>query len=99
MSRLSHMSIFARSRRLTLSFGWALSFVLALQTCNVLADEVAKNTPAAPGLGDPGKLEALQVSSGRPDGTLAILRGRDAQQQLVVTGQFATGQSRDLTRM
>jgi hypothetical protein len=99
MSRLSPMSIPALSRRFTLSFGWALSLFLALQSCNVLADEVAKNTPTAPGLGDPGKLEALQVSSGRPDGTLAILRGRDAQQQLVASGKFSTGQLRDLTRM
>ena len=99
MSRLSPTSSPARSRRFTLCFGWALCLACALQSSHVLGEEVAKNTPNAPGLGDPGKLEALQVSSGRPDGTLAVLRGRDAQQQLVVSGKFSTGQQRDLTRM
>src|SRR5437870_3504247 len=53
--------------------------------------------PAARGLGDPGKLQSLTVEiGGRKDGFR--LAGRDASLQLIVTGQFASGQARDLTR-
>jgi len=54
-------------------------------------------TSAAPepkGLGDPGVLNTLRVEA--EDGKLTI-RGRDARQQLVVTGQYSSGQLRDHT--
>jgi len=76
----------------------------ALVFCHVgylLADEVASNTPTrpqTPGLGDPGTLGGLVVDTGRPAGTPTLLRGKDAQQQLVVNGQYSSGQVRDLTR-
>ncbi|MBX3413342.1 MAG: DUF1549 domain-containing protein [Pirellulales bacterium] len=57
-------------------------------------------TPAAaspPGLGEPGKLESITIDSGRPADVQAILVGNDAREQLVVTGNFDSGQTRDLT--
>lgn len=73
----------------------ALACLLCLAFCGLArADEKAK--PVAPGLGDPGKLMSLMVEGGSEKGLL--LRGADARQQLVVTGQYATGQNRDLTR-
>lgn len=71
---------------------------------NLRADDsaTAAATPAAPevapGLADPGPLVKLVFETGRPDGSPSILRGRDALIQVVVTGQFASGQERDLTR-
>ncbi|MEX2027751.1 MAG: S-layer protein, partial [Pirellulaceae bacterium] len=61
----------------------------------------AQETPAkpkAPGLGDPGKLVSIAVDSGRVKDGIVPLSGRDAVQQLVVTGSFDSGQTRDLTR-
>jgi hypothetical protein len=52
----------------------------------------------APGLGDPGELTALLVETDRVASGQFTLVGRDAQQQLVVTGQYSSGQVRDLTR-
>jgi hypothetical protein len=54
--------------------------------------------PKAPGLGDPGQLTAIAIDSGRLKDGLVTISGRDAGQQLVITGQYATGQTRDLTR-
>ena len=58
------------------------------------ADAPAK--PAAPGLGDPGQLTSLTLDGIAETGL--VLRGADARQQLVATGQYATSQKRDLTR-
>jgi hypothetical protein len=52
----------------------------------------------APGLGDPGALQSISIDTGRTvDGVLKIA-GRDASQQLLVTGHYASGQVRDLSR-
>src|SRR6476659_522519 len=56
------------------------------------------NKPKAPGLGDPGQLTSIQIESGRLKDGLVTISGRDAGQQLVVTGVYASGQMRDLTR-
>src|SRR6267142_672461 len=56
------------------------------------------NKPKAPGLGDPGQLTAIQIESGRLKDGLVTISGRDAGQQLVVTGVYGSGQTRDLTR-
>ncbi|MDX1947489.1 MAG: DUF1549 domain-containing protein [Pirellulaceae bacterium] len=61
------------------------------------ADAPAK--PKAPGLGDPGKLTAIQVETGRLKDGLVTISGRDAGQQIVVTGQYDSGQTRDYTRL
>ncbi len=47
--------------------------------------------PAIPGLGDPGKLTSLRIEQPYK----LTLRGRDARQQLVVTGVYSSGQERD----
>ena len=54
--------------------------------------------PAKPkGLGDPGQLSALKVEP-TVDGKPIVLRGRDARQQVYVTGNYSSGQLRDHTR-
>ncbi len=58
------------------------------------ADEPAPK-PQAPGLGDPGKLTSLAIDTGRLADGKFILAGRDAAQQLVVTGTYDSGQLRD----
>jgi len=50
-----------------------------------------------PGLGDPGKLTAITVESGRTVDGVCVLSGRDSAQQLVVTGDYDSGQVRDLS--
>jgi hypothetical protein len=50
--------------------------------------------PEPKGLGDPGVLDSLQVEA--ENGKLTI-RGRDARQQLIVTGKYSSGQLRDHT--
>lgn len=49
------------------------------------------------GLGDPGALVELSIQTGRDDESPLMLFGSDPQQQLVVTGIYASGQQRDLT--
>ncbi|MCO6459675.1 MAG: DUF1553 domain-containing protein [Pirellulaceae bacterium] len=51
-----------------------------------------------PGLGDPGQLQAIAIETGRTQDGTFLLSGRMAAQQLVVTGQYSSGQLRDLTR-
>jgi hypothetical protein len=59
----------------------------------VVAEQV---TPK--GLGDPGVLNSLRVEPEAADGQSGlIIRGRDARQQLVVTGEYSSGQQRDRT--
>ena len=76
------------------SFG---DFASAADATATDSASVSTSVPPAPGLGDPGSLVSIAVETGRDAGVAAILRGRDAQQQLVVTGTFSTGQIRDLT--
>ncbi len=65
--------------------------VLSLTTVAVAA------APAKPkGLGDPGTLTSLKVEPNLT-GTGLTVRGRDARQQLYVTGVFSSGQLRDYT--
>jgi hypothetical protein len=54
--------------------------------------------PAKPkGLGDPGQLAGLKIEP-TADGKPIVLRGRDARQQVYVTGNYSSGQLRDHTR-
>ncbi len=74
-----------------------LCLIALLVPATVLSAADAKK-PVAPGLGDPGTLQSIQIETGRvADGSVRIA-GRDASQQLVVTGTYSTGQTRDLTR-
>ncbi len=53
--------------------------------------------PAKPkGLGDPGVLNTLKIEP-ELEGNKVVIRGRDARQQLVVTGVYSSGQFRDQT--
>jgi Protein of unknown function (DUF1549) len=54
--------------------------------------------PEPPGLGDPGKLLSISIETGRTSEGRVRLVGRDCGQQLLVTGQYDSGQLRDLTR-
>lgn len=65
---------------------------------NVLPQSEPAKSVIPPGLGDPGSLQSIQVETGRTvDGKL-LLAGRDAYQQLNVTGVYSSGQVRDLSR-
>lgn len=75
----------------------ALSLVFSLAFLGTTA-LLAADTPDPPGLGDPGKLVSITVDSGRTVDGKFILAGRDAHQQLVVTGSYDSGQVRDLSR-
>src|SRR5215510_10199177 len=44
------------------------------------------------------RLQSVSVETGRTRDGRFLLEGRDAGQQLIVTGHFADGQMRDLTR-
>ncbi|MCY2965760.1 MAG: S-layer protein, partial [Planctomycetota bacterium] len=75
---------------------WKLSAVIAL--AGVMASPVFAAEPVKPkGLGDPGQLTALRVEPNLGDQGVTV-RGRDARQQLFVTGVYSSGQFRDHTR-
>ena len=57
---------------------------------------VADQAPEPKGLGDPGVLDSLKVEPESQENRL-IIRGRDARQQLIVTGVYSSGQFRDHT--
>ena len=69
--------------------------LLALLGADVAGDDA---TPKPKGLGDPGQLQSISIDTGRLEDGTFLLSGRDAAQQLSVTGKYATGQVRDLTR-
>jgi hypothetical protein len=73
-----------------------LAFVCLLTILAVVQANDAR--PQAPGLGDPGKLTSITVQSGREKDGLVTVSGRDAAQQLVISGQYDSGQIRDLSR-
>ncbi len=50
-------------------------------------------SPEIPGLGPPGQLERIEFEVAGP----AVLRGRTARKQLLVTGVYSSGQRHDLT--
>lgn len=74
------------------------AFAVLLVNAAVFAQDAAPAKPKAPGLGDPGKLTAVVIDTGRAKDGMFNLAGRDAAQQLVITGQYESGQVRDLSR-
>ena len=86
-------------------FGTAIAIALA-SLSGVFAEEAPAQDAAASdaaaaeirGLRDPGKLVSLRVESGRSEGEQATLLGSDAREQLIVTGEYDSGQLRDLTQ-
>lgn len=75
---------------------WVLSEALHVGSPLAAADA----RPKPPGLPDPGKLVAIELTTGREPagGGPVAIRGRDATQQLLVSGVYESGQRRDLTR-
>jgi hypothetical protein len=63
-----------------------------------LSADDAPAKPVAPGLGDPGQLQAVRAETGREKDGLVTISGRDSAQQIVVSGEYSSGQTRDLTR-
>ena len=82
MSRLSHI-------------GWMTCVAVGISICG-LDTARAEEAVKAKGLGDPGTLQSLRIEP-NVDGKGFAIRGRDARQQLYVTGVFSSGQLRDLT--
>jgi hypothetical protein len=79
----------------------ALSHTQAKALAAAILLALTPPTPAAPepkGLGDPGKLRSIRIETGRTTDGGFLLTGPDASQQLLVTGEYSSGQVRDLTR-
>jgi hypothetical protein len=78
-------------------FVFALALgVLVRQADVLIAADVASAAPAgfkAPGLGNPGQLTGLQITTAGQ----AVLDGPDARKQLLVDGKYASGQVRDVS--
>ncbi len=89
----------SQSKRNTLQLGMgALLLALACTVATPLwAAETASKVPQAKGLGDPGTLKTVRIEPSA-EGKGIIIRGRDARQQLFVTGEYSSGQLRDLTQ-
>ncbi len=77
--------------------------LIVLAFLGVAAIERPENAFAAPETVQPvtgdasGEVISLTLDSGRETGLAVVLRGRDATQQLLVTGESSNGQLRDLT--
>ncbi len=80
-----------RSWKLAVALGFCGSFAL------LSAAPAGADAPKAKGLGDPGQLTALKVEPSINEKGVTI-RGRDARQQIFVSGVYSTGQFRDFTR-
>ncbi len=76
---------------------WALAGLALALLVHVRTGTGAEPVPT-PGLGDPGTLQGISLETGWPADRVATLRGREARQQLLVTGHYSSGQVRDLTR-
>ena len=74
-----------------------IAFCSAVLLLVAVRDLQAANQVEAPGLGDPGTLTSITIETGFAAGQRAMLRGKDSQQQLLTTGHYSSGQSRDLT--
>lgn len=72
---------------------------LALFACSVsrAAEPAASSSNAPVGISEPGELKALTIQTGLGPVGQFTLAGRDSAQQLIVTGEYSSGQLRDLT--
>ena len=82
MNRLSHI-------------GWMTCVAVGISFSSLSAAS-AQEVVKAKGLGDPGTLQSLRIEPNL-DGKGFAIRGRDARQQLYVTGVYSSGQLRDIT--
>jgi hypothetical protein len=78
---------------------WKLAVAFSVVGSLALASGASARAqaPKPKGLGDPGKLTALKLEPNINEKGVAI-RGRDARQQIFVTGVYSSGQFRDFTR-
>ena len=76
------------SRRLLVLAAVAASLVMVIDV---------SAAPKPKGLGEPGTLVSLKIEPSLEKGTI-LVRGKDARQQLFVTGTYSSGQLRDHTR-
>ena len=74
----------------------APAFTLPASSADAPAAETQAK-PKAPGMGDPGKLTGIVIDTGRTKDGVCVISGRDSGQQLVVTGNYDSGQTRDWT--
>lgn len=78
------------TRALLPLWAFGVSFIIA-------GHLMASEPDDAPGLGDPGQLQSISIL--QPSGASSIqLAGRDAAHQILVFGNYDSGQQRDLTR-
>ena len=68
--------------------------ILLLAAVFVVQTQAASVEP--PGLGEPGTLEFVSIETGRTVDGVLTLAGRDASQQLLISGKFSSGQIRNL---
>lgn len=73
----------------TLGLSWSVAMLLVAGT--------SSSAEEPRGLGDPGQLASVRVEPNLNQQGIT-LRGRDARQQLFVTGEYSSGQFRDHTR-
>ena len=67
-------------------------YIASLALC-LTSSNVNAASPNFPGLGEPGELMGIEYEqAGEP-----VLRGKNARQQVVVTGKYSSGQTHDLT--
>ena len=66
-------------------------WVCWLASVSVVSAVLAADSP--PGLGDPGRLLSITIETGRTQDGRLLLVGRDSGQQLVVNGQYDSGQT------
>jgi hypothetical protein len=75
-----------------------VAFLLATALTFLTTITQAQDKPAPPGLGDPGNLQSISIETGRLADGKFIVSGKDATQQLVISGNYDSGQFRDLSR-
>ena len=75
----------------------AATLMLAANALAATASATDAKPLKAPGLGDPGQLAEVVIDSGRNVDGGFKLDGQDARGQLVVSGNYSSGQVRDLT--
>ena len=93
---------FVRTPRAFICVSAAIYLTLIVHGSQTFGSDPVKRpiikTDEAPGLGDPGKLMSLTIKTGRSDQSDFKLAGRDSAQQIVIVGNYDSGQVRDLTR-
>jgi hypothetical protein len=80
-------------RRSSVLWSVCLATTVSVAVCSAVFAEESK----AKGLGDPGAIQGLRIEPNLDGGKL-VIRSRDGRQQLIVTGEYSSGQLIDHTR-